>query len=239
MLASLATETELPLWGALVASYLLGAIPFGLLIVRLVKGIDLRTVGSGNIGATNAMRVLGKPLGLFVFLLDCFKGFAAAGLIAPLVAPGGGEGALAPVAVALLCGAAAVVGHCFPAYLGFRGGKGVATACGALVALDPLLFLVGGLVWLATLKTTRYVGLASVLMGLSFPITAALRHPGDATLLSGMLGLALLIVVRHRSNLARLLRGEEPKSGAAPSGAAHANPASASGTEDPSAQEPA
>ncbi len=236
MLGVLESATQLPLWAALAASYLLGAVPFGLLTVRMVKGVDLRSVGSGNIGATNAMRVLGKPLGLMVFLLDCFKGYAAAGLLAPLVAAGG---ALGPVAVALSCGAAAVLGHCFPVYLGFRGGKGVATACGALIALDPLLFAVGGLVWLATLKATRYVGLASVLMGVSFPITAAVRHPGDRPLLYGMLGLALLIVVRHRSNLARLLRGEEPKTGGPGPGAVSANSASVAGTEDPPAQTPA
>ena len=200
--------SPLPMWLALLGSYLLGAIPFGLLAVRLVKGIDLRTVGSGNIGATNAIRVLGKPLGLPVFLADCLKGFAPVAWIAPMV-----QGLESPTLTALLCGAAAVLGHCFPVYLGLRGGKGVATASGALVALDPLVFLVGGLVWLIVLKTTRYVGLASILMGLSFPLTAAIGRPGERTLLLGMLALAALIGIRHRPNLLRLLRGEEPSVG--------------------------
>ncbi|MFT7679503.1 MAG: glycerol-3-phosphate acyltransferase PlsY [Planctomycetota bacterium] len=198
----------MPLWGALLASYFLGAVPFGLLVVRLVKGLDLRTVGSGNIGATNAMRVLGKPLGTFVFLLDCLKGYVPAVWLGSLAA--GPDSGLVP---AILCATAAVFGHCFPVYLGFKGGKGVATASGALLALEPLVFVAGGLVWLVVLKTTRYVGLASVLMGLTFPIAAYLRRPDDPALLKAMFGLAALILVRHRANIQRLLRGEEIRTG--------------------------
>lgn len=202
------THIALPIWGALVASYLIGAVPFGLLAVRLVKGLDLRTLGSGNIGATNAMRVLGKPLGTLVFLLDCAKGYLPAAWLGVMAT--GPEGGLTKP---ILCATAAVLGHCFPVYLGFKGGKGVATASGALLALEPLVFLAGGLVWLLVLKITRYVGLASVLMGLTFPIAAYLRRPEDAALLNAMLGLAALILVRHRANLHRLMRGEELRTG--------------------------
>jgi len=202
---------------ALLASYLLGAVPFGLVLARLVKGVDLRTVGSGNIGATNAMRVLGKPLGLLAFLLDFAKGAVPVVLCAPRIGavPAslfGPEGpALLPE---VLCGAAAVLGHCFPVYLGFKGGKGVATACGAIVAIDWPVFVVAGLVWVALAFTLRYVSLASLAMGVAFPILAYVRKPGAPAFVAGCAALAALIVVRHRANVARLLNGTEPRIGA-------------------------
>lgn len=196
-------------WVGVVVSYLMGAIPFGLVIARL-RGVDLRQVGSGNIGATNAMRALGKPLGLFVFLLDSGKGLFAAALVASWFASGaGGEPSLL---LRTLCGGAAVIGHCFPIYLGFKGGKGVATACGTLLALDPWIFVVGGLVWIACLLASRYVGMASIAMGVSFPITAAVRTwdlGPEVTV--GCLALCALILVRHRSNWKNVLAGVEPK----------------------------
>jgi len=192
---------------ALLASYALGAVPFGLVLVRLATGQDLRRVGSGNIGATNAMRAAGKPVGLAAFALDLAKGWVAVRWFAPLAASAGPG----PAWVAVLCGAAAVLGHCFPVYLGFRGGKGVATACGALVGLDWRLFLVGGAVWLLVLLVTRYVGLASILMGISFPLAAwALLGPAHPTVWGAGL-LTLLILIRHRSNMARMIAGTEPK----------------------------
>ncbi len=201
----------------LAASYLLGAVPFGLVLVRLVKGVDLRTLGSGNIGATNAMRALGKPLGSVAFLCDFAKGYAPAAWLAPLAA--GSQGAPSAAWLGVLCGGAAVAGHVWPVYLGFRGGKAVATGCGAILALDPVVFLGGGLVWLAVLALTRIVSLASLSLGLAFPVCAALRRsperPGPE-LLYGTAALALLILVRHRSNLGRLLRGTEPRIGTKP-----------------------
>ncbi len=201
----------LPLSVAIGLSYLLGAIPFGLVMARWIKGVDLRQVGSGNIGATNAMRVLGKPLGLVAFLLDCAKGFAPVVLLAPPEA-WGQTGSLPSV----LCAAAAVLGHCFPLYLGFKGGKGVATACGGIIALDPWVLLGAGLVWVLTLKLTRFVGLASILMGVAFPVMAWLRHPKDHAFVGGCVALALLVVVRHRANIGRMLNGSEPRAGDKP-----------------------
>ncbi len=194
--------------GALVASYLLGAVPFGFLMAKTIKGIDLREVGSGNIGATNAMRAMGRPLGLTAFLLDWGKGFVAAFWFANW---GGAEDLLS---VQVLCGALAVIGHCFPVYLRFKGGKGVATASGAIIAMDPVVFLVGGLVWLVTLFISRYVSIASILMGIAFPITAYLRwgQPGWSFVL-GCAALATLILVRHRENISRLAVGTETKIG--------------------------
>lgn len=192
---------------ALGLSYVLGSVPWGLVLVRLVKGVDLRKIGSGNIGATNAMRAAGKPVGLAVFALDFFKGWAAVAWIA-------GELAAAPATSALAtgCAAASVLGHCFPAWLAFRGGKGVATGCGALVAVDPLIWVVGGVVWLITLALSRYVGLASIGMGLAFPLAAWWRTStsGPAPTIGAAL-LALLILIRHRSNMRRMLCGDEPK----------------------------
>ncbi len=192
---------------ALLASYLVGSIPFGLVLVRLVKGIDLRTVGSGNIGATNAMRAAGKPVGLAVFVLDFAKGWVAIWGFAGHVA---GQEPLSWAATA--CGALSVLGHCFPVWLRFAGGKGVATGCGALVAMDPLIWLVGGAIWLVALGLGRMVSLASIAMGLAFPVAAwFLTARVEPTV--GAALLALLILVRHRSNMTRIVAGTESKIG--------------------------
>jgi acyl phosphate:glycerol-3-phosphate acyltransferase len=140
-----------------------------------------------------------------VFALDFAKGWAAIALCARFVAD---EPANSWTAVA--CGAAAVLGHCFPVWLGFRGGKGVATACGALVAIRPGIWLVGGAVWIVAVALFRMVSLGSILMGLAFPVAAWLltREP-EPTVAAALL--ALLILVRHRSNMARVVAGTEPK----------------------------
>jgi glycerol-3-phosphate acyltransferase PlsY len=204
----------------LLAAYLLGAVPFGWLLVRLVKGVDLRTVGSGNIGATNAMRALGKPLGIVAFLLDFAKGLVPVALFATWSA-GAPEGPSTPLRV--LFGAAAVVGHVFPVYLRFKGGKAVATGCGALVALDPLVFVVGGLGWIAAVLATRMVSVGSIVMALCFAGAAWWREPSHTdgwALVAGAGALALLVLWRHRSNIARIVAGTEPRIGAAKAAAA-------------------
>jgi glycerol-3-phosphate acyltransferase PlsY len=201
-------------WAGLLLAYLLGAVPFGLVIIRAFRGVDLRQQGSGNIGATNAIRAGGKPLGLVVFLLDIAKGIVPVALFAPLFAGWGPHGPETLPALQVQCGAAAVIGHCFPIYLRFKGGKGVATGCGVLIALDWPVFVVGGLAWLAVMALTRYTGLASMVMGASFPVAAWLRTtPGQRELFAGSLLLALLIAVRHRPNIQRMLSGTEPKAG--------------------------
>lgn len=197
---------------ALLASYLLGAVPFGLVLARLVAGVDLRKVGSGNIGATNAMRVLGKPLGLLAFFLDFAKGIVPVLWFAPHVGPPFAD-AGTPLLPAVLAGTAAVIGHCYPVYLGFKGGKGVATACGAVVAIEWPVFVAAGLVWLVLAFTLRYVSLASLAMGITFPIAAWIRRPDAPSFVVGCSALAGLIVVRHRANIARLRAGTEPRMG--------------------------
>jgi len=202
-------------WGVVLLAYLLGSVPFGLLLGLVIGKVDIRTVGSGNIGATNVGRALGRPYALLAFALDFFKGWL----------PGFWVLAVRPEShlVAVLCGGAAVCGHVWPIYLRFRGGKGVATGCGALVGVDPVIFLLGGLVWPATLLVTRFVGLSSMLMGLSFPLIAwwRVRAGGVAygfEVVWGAAALALLIFVRHRANMKRMLAGTEPRVGRDPRG---------------------
>jgi glycerol-3-phosphate acyltransferase PlsY len=201
-------------WIGIAASYLLGAVPFSWLLARAIKGVDLREIGSGNIGATNAARALGRPLGILAFALDFGKGWASAGLIAPAF-DARGRG----MAVGVLCGAAAVLGHVWPIYLGFKGGKAVATGCGLVVAVDPLVFAVGGATWLAALFGFGYAGLASMLMCAAFPLAAAWRVSSGAAAFGwdavAWLGaLAVLVILRHKKNIERMLAGTEPRRGA-------------------------
>jgi acyl phosphate:glycerol-3-phosphate acyltransferase len=183
----------------LVVAYLLGSVPFGLLMCRFIKGVDLREHGSGNIGATNAMRILGKPLGLVAFLCDLGKGYV------PAVFLGGGD-----TGWAVACGAAAVCGHVWPISLRFKGGKAVATGCGVLLGILPMVVVYAGAAWLITLLIFGYVSLSSIVMGIAFPI-AAWQLGGDISLILGSSGLTLLILVRHRSNIGRLLSGTESR----------------------------
>lgn len=189
-----------------VSAYLLGAVPFGLLLARS-KGVDLRAVGSGNIGATNTIRAIGKGWGLAAFALDVGKGLVPVLVLAPWAQPAD------PRALQVAAGAAAVLGHCFPIYLGFKGGKGVATGCGAIIGLSPTVFLVGGTAWLVSLALLRYVSISSIAMGLTFPISAWLLDPADLPLIVGATLLTLLILVRHAPNVRRLVAGTEPRVG--------------------------
>lgn len=186
------------------AAYVIGSVPTAYLMTRAVKGIDIRTVGSGNVGATNAMRTLGKGPGLAVLIIDVAKGVVAARL------PGWfGE---ASGTAALACGLAAVLGHNFPWFLGFRGGKGVATTLGALLGSSPAVM--GGMiaVWLAVLLVSRYVSVASIAAGVMLPLVQfACRRPPAEQALGAVLG--VLIVVQHRSNLIRLRQGTEHRVG--------------------------
>lgn len=200
------------LW-ALAASYLLGAIPFGWLLVKLVRGSDLRRFGSGNIGATNAGRALGKWAAVLVYLLDGAKGWLPAAAFADLFRLQT-EGAWQPS----LIGAAAVAGHCFPVYLGFRGGKGVATTTGVMAALDPLALGLAAGVWIVTLVFTRYVSVASILLALSLPGFVYFGAPGGAPaekipVLLLAAAIALFILFTHRENIRRLANGTEPRIG--------------------------
>lgn len=186
----------------LAGTYFVAAIPFGLLIGRLA-GVDVRRVGSGNIGATNVLRATGRGAAAATLLLDGLKG-AAPVVIARLV-PG------APPRLAVACAVVAVLGHCYPVYLRFRGGKGVATAAGALLALSPWAFALAVAAFAAVVGTTRLVSAASCAAAFAFP--AAAWGLGEERAALGAAGVALLIVWRHRENLRRIAAGTEPRLG--------------------------
>ena len=200
----------LPLLIAGFASYLIGSIPAGYIAGR-IAGIDIRTVGSGNIGATNVTRVLGKRYGYPVFIVDFLKGFAAVGMsimIAKRAQP-------VSIPSELVGAVACVLGHSFPVWLGFKGGKGVAASAGALFGLMPRVALIAVAVWLIIFYLTRYVSVASMTAALAVPIAILsmtfLGQTGGTALLYFSICLAAVVIVRHRSNLLRLVRGTEPR----------------------------
>lgn len=180
--------------------YLLGSLPFAVWVARLY-GVDILKQGSGNPGATNVKRVVGKWAGNGVFALDTLKGLVAAGWPL-LVFSAGGD------ALAILGLIGAIAGHSFSLFIGFRGGKGVATTMGGLVVIAQIPLLVGICIWLVAFFGLRYVSLASLLFGVSLPITGWATGASPPTMVFLAL-LAALIVVRHRSNIKRLLNGTE------------------------------
>jgi acyl phosphate:glycerol-3-phosphate acyltransferase len=197
------------------AAYLLGSLPTGYLVGR-AKGIDIRAVGSGNIGATNVFRALGTAAGVFVMLADAAKGFVAAGLMAKLIfhlaGPAGAATDSALEWFKITAGIAAILGHNYTCWLRFKGGKGVATTAGVLLALFPKAFAIGLGVWLLILAASRYVSLASISAGAALPF-AVWFCGGSPTLIAvaGLLG--ALAIYKHKSNIQRLLAGTEPRLG--------------------------
>jgi glycerol-3-phosphate acyltransferase PlsY len=196
-------------WGVIGLGYLVGSIPCGLIVARAVAGVDPREVGSGNIGATNTARAVGREWGVFVGACDALKGLLPVWLLA---------GTLfseheSRLAIQIFTGVAAVLGHCWSIFLRLGGGKGVATACGVILALDWRVFLIGGLVWLAVLAATRFVGLASMTMVATFAVASWLVRPDDALLSAGAALLTGVVILRHRANLKRMFSGSEPKLG--------------------------
>jgi glycerol-3-phosphate acyltransferase PlsY len=186
--------------GALLLGYLLGSIPFGLLLTRAFGAGDLRSIGSGNIGATNVLRTGHKGLAAATLLLDLAKGYAAVTLARHLF-PGD----------ELLAAAAAFVGHCYPIWLRFRGGKGVATLMGICLAIHWPCGLALAIVWLGLLAGLRISSVAGMAAAIAAPVSAALLGPMDAVPV--LLALALLVVWKHRGNIERLLAGTEPRVG--------------------------
>ena len=193
--------------------YLFGSFPAGYLAGRLA-GVDIRTVGSGNIGATNVLRVLGKRWGYPVFFLDAFKGFAAVRLTfffvtyLPMAKP---YAEFLGILTAMMC----IVGHSFPVWLRFKGGKGVATSAGALFGLMPFAVPVIVLIWIIVFEITRYVSVASIAASISLPIVVGLflrwKFLEGTALFYFSLSIALLVLWRHRSNFSRLLNGTEQR----------------------------
>ncbi|MGA0334142.1 MAG: glycerol-3-phosphate 1-O-acyltransferase PlsY [Kiritimatiellia bacterium] len=190
----------------LFSAYLLGSIPFGLLISR-TQGVDIRRLGSGNIGATNVFRMVGKKWGLLCFLLDFLKGLVSAWIFPRLLLP------VPDPNLCLLAGAFAILGHNFPVWLRFRGGKGIATSAGVIVAVAPWCMLCAALTWGLCMGISRIVSLSSILAALAVGISAWIFY-ADQPLLAGILSaLAAVAILRHRSNIQRLLKGEEHRFG--------------------------
>ena len=207
-----------------VIAYLLGSIPTGYLAAR-ARGIDIRSVGSGNIGATNAMRVLGKPVGLFVLLLDLLKGYAACAFLAPLI-----FNWLAPHFSGLFCyfhdepvelqirfylvaGIGAVLGHNYTCWLKFKGGKGIATTAGVYAALAPWALLIALAVFVFVLWVTRYVSVGSILAAVALTATIWIMTPDNLSLGIVTTGLSALAIYKHKSNIQRLMAGTENRLG--------------------------
>ena len=194
-----------------VLSYLIGSVPWGYLIARL-KGVDIRQHGSGNIGTANVLRVMGKKWGYLVFLCDFFKGILSVKLGSLIAAYFLVNVGLGSVIAALAC----VLGHDYPIWLGFKGGKGIATLAGTVLSLfPPLVFVSFGVVWIAVFLIGRYTSLASISAAVALPIAAALIVAETERLL--LVGFSVLMgalaVWRHRSNIVRLLNGTENRFG--------------------------
>jgi glycerol-3-phosphate acyltransferase PlsY len=211
----------LPYAVTVVLGYLLGSIPTGFLVAK-ARGVDIRKVGSGNIGATNVFRILGKPAGMFVFLTDAVKGWVAVAVVAKLVAirlfasppPAGSEEWMA-----ILAGISAVLGHNYTCWLHFKGGKGIATSAGVLMALVPWALLIILSIWVLVLAFTRYVSLASICASAALPPAAWLTtNSPRLTAITGLMG--ALAIYKHKANIKRLLNGTEnrigPRKDAAP-----------------------
>ena len=193
-----------------ICAYLLGSIPSAVWIGKAVKGVDVREHGSKNAGATNTMRVLGVKTGIPVLLIDVFKGFAAVKLALFSLTFDAGTNAF--VTFQLVLGAAAVLGHVFPVFAGFRGGKGVATIVGILLALHWQATLIAVAVFLIALFISKYVSLSSLMMGLSFPVSVICIFKTDSISLKIFsVAVCILLFVTHRKNISRLLNGNENK----------------------------
>ena len=205
-----------------VAAYLLGSIPTGYLVAR-AKGIDIRTVGSGNIGATNAMRVLGKPAGIFVLLMDFLKGYAACAFLPPLIfnwlAPHSsglfrhfqGEPLELQIRFYVVAGIFAVLGHNYTCWLKFKGGKGIATSGGVYLALAPWALLIAAVAFILALLATRYVSVASISAAVALPAAVWILPPHNLLLGIVTTVLGVMAIYKHKGNLQRLAAGTESR----------------------------
>jgi acyl phosphate:glycerol-3-phosphate acyltransferase len=201
----------------LLAAYLLGSIPSGYLAGR-ARGIDIRAQGSGNIGATNVTRILGKRIGILVLVADAAKGWLSVYLLPLLIGwlflvP---EGSLLSEWLLITAGVGAVLGHNYTCWLNFKGGKGVATSAGVLLGWVPLALVIVLAVFLVVLIASRFVSLASISASVALPFATWVTSP-KAAMIAVTGGLAILAIYKHRANISRLLNGTEPRFGSPPS----------------------
>jgi glycerol-3-phosphate acyltransferase PlsY len=198
------------IWSVVLFAYFVGAIPFGYIVYQHITGNDVRSVGSGNIGATNILRTLGKKAGITVLLGDCLKGVIAvqfAMLVAtrfPLLIEG-----YSPMELGIIAGLTAIAGHMFPIYLRFKGGKGVATALGVFLPLVPYAMLCVVVVFVLTVWLTRFVSLGSILGAATLPMVVYWLYSGESMIFIVSLLVSFLVMARHAKNFARLVKGQE------------------------------
>ncbi|AHZ99145.1 MULTISPECIES: glycerol-3-phosphate 1-O-acyltransferase PlsY [Staphylococcus] len=192
----------------LLLSYLIGAFPSGFVIGKLFFKKDIRQFGSGNTGATNSFRVLGRPAGFLVTFLDIFKGFIT--VFFPLWLPVHADGPISTFFTnGLIVGLCAILGHVYPVYLKFQGGKAVATSAGVVLGVNPILLLILAIIFFVVLKIFKYVSLASIVAAICCVIGSLIIQ--DYILLVVSFLVSIILIIRHRSNIARIFRGEEPK----------------------------
>lgn len=201
------------LFSLMVASYFVGGVPSGYLYVKFIFKKNIRDFGSGNIGSTNVMRVFGKKAGFTTFVFDFLKGFIVTLIARIYLEPN----------IAVFIGVMAIIGHIFPVYLKFKGGKGVATSAGVFLALCPAISFIAILIWYVISKTTKYVSLGSIIAVVSFPILmiiskyaipeTSIFYEYNFCILLVVIVSVLLVIFTHRTNISRLLKGEESKTG--------------------------
>lgn len=194
-----------------VVAYLIGSIPTGYIVAERIRGIDIREHGSGNIGATNVFRIVGKGWGTAVLVLDILKGWIVTAMIAPT---SGAFTQLSPVLRQFLFGAAVIAGHMWTPWLQLKGGKGIATSCGALFGIFPLAAIIASLIWTACFFIWRYVSLASIVAAGTFPLLLIIFHRHNQPFVAVFLislALAALLIYNHRANIERLRHGKEPR----------------------------
>jgi len=193
------------------AAYLLGSIPTGFLVAR-AKGIDIQKVGSGNIGATNSMRVLGKPAGIFVLVMDLLKGFAAVAWLTVLVLKIFNGTTTDLETLKIVAGIFVVLGHNYPCWLKFKGGKGIATTAGVYLALAPLALGIALVVFILTVLLTRFVSLGSIVAAVALPIAVWFTRD-NLTLRMMTIALGAMAIFKHRKNMQRIMAGTENRLG--------------------------
>ncbi|MDU1047198.1 MAG: glycerol-3-phosphate 1-O-acyltransferase PlsY [Staphylococcus epidermidis] len=192
----------------LILSYLIGAFPSGLIIGKLFFKKDIRQYGSGNTGATNSFRVLGRPAGFIVTFLDIFKGFIT--VFFPLWFSVHADGVISTFFTnGLIVGLFAILGHVYPIYLKFNGGKAVATSAGVVLGVNPILLLILAIIFFSVLKIFKYVSLSSIIAAISCVIGSIIIHDYILLAVSGIA--SIILIIRHKSNIVRIFKGEEPK----------------------------
>jgi acyl phosphate:glycerol-3-phosphate acyltransferase len=193
-------------------AYLLGSIPFGFLVAK-TKGVDIRSVGSGNIGATNAMRVLGKPAGIFVLLLDALKGYAAVAWLTLAVLKIFNAANADTETLHIIAGIFAVLGHNYTCWLKFKGGKGIATTAGVYLALAPWALLIALVIFILAVALTKYVSVGAIAAAIALPVIVWVMMPHNLFLGIVTTALGVMAIYKHKSNIKRLMAGTENRLG--------------------------